>query len=73
MYRGDRPAGQDAEEAQASRRAFSRQLDRGLAVKGICGKTSHVVEREASMMVEAFAQIDKEEIDLILSITTKAA
>jgi putative transposase len=25
------------------------------------------------MMVEAFAQIDKEEIDPILSITTKAA
>ena len=36
----------------------------------------HAIKWQTSsryMMVEAFAQIDKEEIDPILSITTKAA
>jgi putative transposase len=34
---------------------------------------SHFGALSHYMMVEAFAQIDKEEIDPILSITTKAA
>ena len=47
-----------------------------IPISAVGAEAVHAIKWQTSsryMMVEAFAQIDKEEIDPILSITTKAA